>query len=116
MVVEWYLCTETCQHNGRIFKAHEKYEAGVVGDKPCQYLIQIVPAPPQDDKRVQRVIAELELEAADLEKDNWINGKRSPPHPIHLKQRQRILAAIRELKGGPATEPPAAKKVKDGRE
>jgi hypothetical protein len=115
-MVETYLCTTTCQHNGRIFKAHERYPAGDVGPKPCEYLVPIVPAPPQDDKRVQRVIAELEVEIADLEKPSIMNGKKIPPHPATLKQRDRLVAAVTALKGGPATVAPATKKAKDGHE
>ena len=112
--VEWYICTATCQHNSRIFKAHEKYPAGDVGPKPCEYLIPIVPAPPQDDKRVQRVIADMEREVAEIDEGTWMNGKKFPPHPASVRVKNKLLSAIEALKGPPAAAPKKA--VKDGRE
>lgn len=108
-MAELYYCLRTCWHNKRYFKAHERYEAFMVGDAPCEFLVPIDPPPP-NDQRITKIISDLELEIADMEKGDFYNGKRLPPHPATVKQMAKMKAAIETLKGN------APKKVKGGRE
>jgi hypothetical protein len=108
-----YYCTRTCQHNGRFFRATERYPSAKVGDAPCEFLIPISPPQP-DDKRVARAIAYLEGEILDMEKEEVINGRRVQPHPATVRQIVRMRSAIEELRGTkPAT---VGKAVKGGRD
>lgn len=108
-----YYCTQTCQHNGRLFKATERYPGAKVGDKPCEFLVPITPPQP-DDKRVGRAISYLEGEILDMEKEEVINGRRVQPHPVTVRQILRMKAAIEELRGTkPATTGSAVKRGRD---